>query len=364
MNRHKLFSAFTALAVCCFTACGSTGANDGIQSETISESITETTSAVTSETESAEPEASPAYDVKTLADGIYSLEFSGDYMLDDYLEANVKTVEELDCWFMENLTDGISTEGSTYNMACSSFAVALSDDEHLFGRNYDLRSTDALFIRTAPEKGYSSIGIVDLAHMNIGCDCEYAIDSAEAQSLLRAAPYCICDGINEKGLGVSLLQLDTGHTVNDTDKPDLLLYIALRALLDKCADADEAAGFLSGYDMYSPSHYSYHIFITDKSGRSLVVEWLDGEMTIVEDNAVTNFVLFEAPSTRDPDGRYFKLRKALDEGSINTKDDAMELLETVMQKSATRWSAVYDLDGFSVKACFNGDYENEYEFEG
>ena len=264
---------------------------------------------------------------------------------------------------MENLTDGISTEGSEYDIACSSFAVTLSDSEHIFGRNYDLRPNDAMFIRTSPEDGYSSIGIVDLAHMNIGTNAEHEIDSDKGRSLLSAAPYCICDGINEKGLGVSLLQLDITHKVNDTDKHDLLLYSSLRAMLDKCADVGEAVEFLTEHDIYSPASWSYHVFLTDRSGKSVTVEWLEDGQTVVEDDAVTNFVLFEAPPTR-ADGRYMKMRKALDDGKVSSKADAMALLAEVMQKGSTCWSAVYDLDSFTVEVCFNGDYEHKYTFSG
>lgn len=371
MDIHNRISLIlTAMIVCGgITACGTGSKDSETQNETVQTSAEVTaaasetvTSAITEVSQL--PEDTPLLVTKKLTEGIYSLDFPGEYMLDEYLESDIKTVEELDRWFMENVTNGISTENSEYNIACSSFAVTDHEGEHLFGRNYDLRPTDAMFIRTSPKEGYSSIGIVDLSHLNIGQDCEYTIDSEEAQSLLLAAPFCICDGINEKGLGVSLLQLDIAHTVNDTEKPDLLLYLALRALLDKCADSGEAVKFLSGYDLYSPSGYSYHIFITDKNGKSVIAEWLDGELIAVEDNAATNFVLFEAPPTRDPDGRYFKLRKALDEDSVFSKKDAMELLETVMQKSATRWSAVYDLDSFTVEACFNSNYDNKYEFCG
>ena len=299
-----------------------------------------------------------------LDEGIYSLDYKGDYKLDEYLEADIQTVEDLDKWFMENLTKGISTEGSEFDMACSSFAVATPEGEHLLGRNYDLDQSDSMFIRTKPDGGYASIGIVDLGHLNIGQGCEAEIDSEKGKSLLEAAPYCICDGINEKGLGVSLLQLTEPHKVNDTDKHDLLVYIALRALLDKCADADEAVAMLGEYDIYSPhSQWSYHVFITDKSGKSVVVEWVDGEMKVVEDNAVTNFILFEAPAYRDPDGRYTKLKKALEEKSTATNDEAMEMLGTV-KVDWTRWSAVYDLEKYTAEVCFNGDLEKKYEFGG
>ena len=35
----------------------------------------------------------------------------------------------------------------------------------------------------------------------------------------------------------------------------------------------------------------FHFFIADKSGKSLIVEWLDNEMVITEDTAVTNFAV-------------------------------------------------------------------------
>ncbi|MBQ4312426.1 MAG: linear amide C-N hydrolase [Oscillospiraceae bacterium] len=358
-------SAAVVMLACCLTGC-TTDATDKADTDVngIDTAETSAVSLDTAEETAAETAAQEQiYDVKSIAEGIYSLDYLGGYMLDEYLDADIRTTEEMDRWFMENLTDGISTEGSEYDIACSSFAVTLSDSEHIFGRNYDLRPSDAMFIRTSHEDGYSSIGIVDLAHMNIGTNAEHEIDSDNGRSLLSAAPYCICDGINEKGLGVSLLQLDITHTVNDTDKHDLLLYSSLRAMLDKCADVDEAVEFLTEHDIYSPASWSYHVFLTDRSGKSVTVEWLEDGQTVVEDDAVTNFVLFEAPPTR-VDGRYMKMRKALDDGKVSSKADAMALLAEVMQKGSTCWSAVYDLDSFTVEVCFNGDYEHKYTFSG
>ncbi|MBQ5310638.1 MAG: linear amide C-N hydrolase [Oscillospiraceae bacterium] len=359
----KIISAASVALICGMASCAAPQSPDMVIDDApASDTVSQDTAADMTETASVQ-EIPSVSDAVKLAEGIYSLDHTGDYKLDEYLLADIRTAGEMDRWFMENLTGGISTEGSEYDMACSSFAVTLPEGEHIFGRNYDLRPTDAMFICTTPENGYSSIGIVDLAHLNIGTDAEVPIDSDKGRSLLCAAPYCICDGINEKGLGVSLLQLDTAHTVSDTDKHDLLLYITLRALLDKCASVDEAVEFLSEYDIYSPGSRSYHVFLTDRSGKAVTAEWLDDGLTVVEDDAVTNFVLFEAPPTRI-DGRYVRMRKALDDGMILSKDDAMSLLADVMQKGGTRWSAVYDLDSFTVEACFNGNYENRYTFVG
>lgn len=77
-------------------------------------------------------------------------------------------------------------------------------------------------VKQKRKDGYASIGIVDLSSVNLGACGEYDIFDEAAGPLLFATAWCICDGINEKGLGVSLLELSNKHVVEDTDKGDLL----------------------------------------------------------------------------------------------------------------------------------------------
>lgn len=298
-----------------------------------------------------------------LADGIFFMDCYSDYKLDDYLKANINDVEQFDTWLTENLTHGVPT-GDVPGMACSSFAVNGTSGGHLFGRNYELRGGHSLILRTVPENGYASIGVVDLMHINIGKNADYKIDDEAGRQLLLAAPWAICDGVNEKGLGVSILELKDKHMVTDTEKDDLLLYSLPRVLLDKCAAVDEAVDFLNDHDIYSPAPNTYHVFITDTSGKSVVVEWVDGQMQVVEDNAVTNFVLYGHDITSDPDLRYTKLHNKLDGTDSMTAEEAMELLKFVTPHGYSRWSAVYDLENFSVDVCFNEDFSNVYSYPG
>ena len=295
-------------------------------------------------------------------DGIYMLDYTADYKLDRYLAANIRNTAELDEWFMDNLTFGVSTETVAAPTGCSSFAASNEYGQHFFGRNYDMAPTDALVIYTKPMDGYSSVGIADLGKLNIGRDGQLDIDSVQGKAALLAAPYCVCDGMNEMGLGVSLLELDEDHVMYDTDAGELLVYTALRAVLDKCADTEEAIEFLGSYDMCSPRSNTYHMFITDRSGRSVIVEWLDGETRVTEDCAVTNFVLYNSDGSGDSDKRYAKMRSAIDDGILTTYE-AMSVLEAVSQKTGyTSWSAVYDLDSGEVAVCIDHDYSYEYVF--
>ena len=300
----------------------------------------------------------------TVKEGIYVLDCYSDYKVDEYLKANISDVDKFDEWMAENLTYGVSTSDKT-KMGCSSFSVNGPMGSHLFGRNYELDGGDSMIVRIYPKDGYASIGIADLNHLNLthvdhGSKGDYNINNDESKPLLLAAPWCVCDGINEKGLGVSLLSLFDEHEVNDTDKDNLLIYSALRVVLDKCASVDEAVDLLNNYDMYSPSRHSYHMFITDKSGKSVTVEWAEGQTFVMEDTAVANFWLYKERISLDGDQRYTKLHNGIDNVEFMTKEEAMDLLKLVTR--GNRWSAVYDLDNFSVDICFNNDFENIYSY--
>ena len=314
---------------------------------------------VTAKPDSVNNEEKTLASLAEVCDGVWSMDCYNDYRLDDYLAAGITDVGHFDAWLTENLTHGVPT-GDIPDIGCSAFAADTADGSHLVGRNYDMGHDGALVIRTFPENGYSSIGIVDLAHINIGQQRESMMGDEKSKSLLLAAPMCISDGMNEKGLCASLLQLDDMHVVNDTQKPDLLLYSTMRAVLDKCADVDEAIAFVGGYDMYSPNVYTYHLFLADSSGRSVVIEWKDGEMYIVSDTAATNFMLSENNPSLDYDYRHHKLHNRLD-GAVLSNSEAMELLSTVKQPY-TMWSAVYDTKSLSVDICFEKNYSDVYTF--
>ena len=375
-NTRKALAA--ALAVICGLSLAACGAGAENKSESApagtTAPVSETTAETAAATETQAEEPAPVTDpdrqktldtFRTLGENIYSMDVFTDYKLEDYLKANINNVDDFDAWLTENITDGVPTGKEKSPNACSSFTAADAEGHRIFGRDYDQDPGSSMVVRTFPKEGYSSIGVVDLSHLNIGKKCDYDIGDSGAESLLMAAPWGVCDGLNEKGLGVSVLALNEEHIVNDTEKGDLLIYAMTRILLDKCATIDEALDLLSGYDAYSPGRRTYHLFLTDLSGKSVIVEWLGGNMYTVEDDAVTNFVLHDNPDhTGDADARYVRLRNKLDGGATLNDDTAMELLLNVAQNSYSRWSALYDINDFSLDVCFAREKTNVYSFSG
>ena len=75
---------------------------------------------------------------------------------------------------------------------------------------------------------------------------------------------------------------------------------------------------------------SFHIFITDKTGRSVVAEWVDGELVIVESKQVTNFWL--SADEHNQCDRYDTIVKRLsDKKGILNSSEAMALLMDASQ---------------------------------
>lgn len=307
-----------------------------------------------------------AFSVKEIAPGFYSI---ANYACDDtaeLLEANVRSVEDMVTWITNNDFYGLPIEFGGDTFGCSSFTAASPEGERLFGRNFDYRECDALLVYTDPREGYASIGMTDLDLLGIGSKQKVKPTDPLARILMTAAPYVLMDGINEAGVGVSILELRLPELHQDTGNPDLLIYCALRGILDSCGSVDEALELLRSHDIHSSLGVSYHLFITDLSGRSVVVEWLDNEMHVTEASEVTNCVLLpgEHYGKGSIDDRLSDIISNLEGHSyVVTAEEAMSVLAEANQPT-TEWSAVYNLSDFSVDICVDNAYGEVRHFEG
>ena len=140
--------------------------------------------------------------------------------------------------------------------------------------------------------------------------------------------------------------------------------MAIRGILDTCTSVDEALSLLESYDIHSDLG-NYHLFITDRSGRYVVVEWLDNEMVVTEYPYCTNSVI--APGMYydmgDPDDRITTIDENLGPSLIATEQEAMDILDKVHNKQGlTEWSCVYNLDDFTVSICLDADFGTTYTF--
>ncbi|SCW43911.1 Linear amide C-N hydrolases, choloylglycine hydrolase family [Ruminococcaceae bacterium YRB3002] len=303
--------------------------------------------------------------VREYCPGLYMAKIDNDYKLDDMMERHPASESDYLNALSGELFFGIPMSVDISSFGCSAFSAKTNDGTHLFGRNFDLGNTDGTIIYTAPSEGYRSIGICDMRVINLaGSDAITEVTSLTGRAMSRAFPYITFDGMNEKGLGIGILSLDKNPSHPDTDKPDTYMLLAIRYILDRCATVDEAVAFLKSYDVHSMAVYNYHLFITDKSGHSVVAEWVDNEMSVIEADHVCNDYMTD-PDVLKTDDRYQTLDNRLAEcDGVLTVSEAMDLLKDVKQdyeETATQWSCVYDLDNFKVYVVSDMAWEKVYE---
>lgn len=307
-----------------------------------------------------------AASIKEVSPGLYTMKNYECTNTQGIIDANLHSIDDFVNWVLKEHFFNIPFEVDRSNFACAAFAANSPDGDHLFGRNFDYDSTDTVLVYSHPKGAYASIGVADMAFVEVGDEQPISADSIIGRTLMIVLPYAVMDGVNEKGLGVGILELMTDEIHQDKGNPDILIFSALRALLDKCATVDEAIEFLDDYDVNSDLGRSYHLFVTDRSGEYAVIEWLDGEMIVNRIPAVTNTVVTpgEYYGKGQADDRFDKIMGALSSADSFTAEEAMDILELAKQENLTEWSCVYDLDDFSVDICLDVNYDNVYSFKG
>ncbi len=294
-------------------------------------------------------------------EGVYVMNYDVDYKLQQLLdEGGVTTQDELAKYLIRILLKGlpIPIDYDVPSLACSTFSAQTPEGDWLLGRNLDNQETDLAVVQTFPKDGYKSVSVVNLSFL--GYTKEHTPKKLFDRIVAMGAPYFPLDGMNEKGFAVGVLQLQAEATNQNTEKPDVDTTLAIRLLLDKAANVEEALALLEQYDMHASAGGCYHFQMADKTGRSVVVEYVNDEMVVVEKEngflAATNFYLSEVPFDYEPQGmdRYGMMKEKLTKtNGVLKKEAAMDLLEEVALTGtppdekgrvySTQWSSLYDL---------------------
>lgn len=309
---------------------------------------------------------SAALTVKELEKGLYSLEFIGDYGVDEFLNSGgAATDDELADFLAEYLSGGFYTlpkNANVYPFACSS--IVAKNGKLTFGRNFDWTECSAMIIHTKPKNGYESFSTACLDFLGFGDDW-LPDNSVMDKFMALAAIFVPLDGMNEKGLYVAdLMAGDDEITSQDSDKPDVTTTTAIRLLLDKAATVDEAISLLDGVDMNSSISSAHHLAIADATGKSVVIEYVNNEMLVSEAYVVTNHYL--ASSDKAGTGTKSSLDRfnMLCEKSKTAKneDDVLDALKLAAQndKDRTMWSVVYHPTLKCADFYFKQNYKNPY----
>lgn len=300
---------------------------------------------------------------------LYEMDCKVDYKLDALLSSGVGSDLEYLGYAMRTIMNGRRIEVTTTEIGCSTFTAVNGRGERLLARNFDLAMPVLpILVRTAPDGGYASLSVADLEFVGLTALTGIPEDT-EARYAAVCAPYLPLDGLNEKGLAVSVLYLDGDPTRQDTGKPKIVTMLAIRMMLDKAATVDEAVGLLEKFDMQSSGSFgSYHFMIADRSGKAVVVEYPKNKMVVLERSIATNFYLYDGFGHGQDRYETIRAACAAAPGGVMSEPEAMDVLRSASQPlsddktSHTQWSAVYNLDALTVNVAIRMHYDAVYAF--
>ena len=291
---------------------------------------------------------------------------------------------------------------------CSTFVVKNLEGEVLFCRNYDFshfHNNDRKNPRTGlnmiiegnnPKARYRSLGVADTywADFKNGSAINGLLDDGKSDlSAFVLSPFLTMDGMNEKGLAISILALsvksdyreidfdeyekimdpnkrnmfleNSGELPNpywlyashgsvvvnkadrkawvasqpliqtvDPSKPTLLHPVLMRMILDNCATVEEALAMAASFNVKGAMPGAdYHVMVADASGKSRLIEWIDNKMVTTDINHATNhYVAKEDPFYKVKCGRDECLKAGVYRGRNGMREDYAErLLGLVVQ---------------------------------
>ncbi len=247
---------------------------------------------------------------------------------------------------------------------CTCFVAYGSSSNPQFGRNFDWHDCIPILLFTNPPNGYASLSMVDIEYLGYNRS-NLPDDEANRAALLRA-PWYPFDGMNEKGVTVGMMAIPAAQAPYDPRKISLGELEAIRLVLDFASSTDEAIALLGKYNIPMedpPIHY----LIADPSGRSAVVEFINGTMSVLRNgepwHVSTNFIITGSGAPANSscwryNTAYSELRAA--SGAI-TSDGALDLLRKVSQPS-TIWSIVYELGTGTAHVATDRWYDSALQF--
>jgi hypothetical protein len=173
--------------------------------------------------------------------------------------------------------------------------------------------------------------------------------------------------MNEHGLVIGMAAVPDTAMPTDPTRETIGSLGVMREVLDHARTVDEAVAIFEQYNIDMSGGPTIHYLIADATGRSVLVEFWDGEM-IVQPNAqswdmATNFVRATAKTPESMCWRYRTISTAMNEraGTL-TADDALALLGEVAQPN-TQWSIVYGMATGEIRVAMHGDYDHAHTLD-
>ena len=221
---------------------------------------------------------------------LYRMDVKYNYSLDDIINYGITDNQTMIDAILSEALPMLPVSIKVPDFGCTAFTLTDTGGDVHMGRNYDFKNdTSAMLVYCTPTDGYKSVAFAALDNISANAPEE----SMKKRLATLTAPFICLDGMNEKGVSIAVLTLDSEPVHQDTGKPVITTTLAIRLVLDRAATTQEAVELLRQYDMFASSGRDYHFYITDATGDGRVIEYdcesEAREFVATPINAITNF---------------------------------------------------------------------------
>ena len=307
---------------------------------------------------------------------LYRMNIKYNYSIEKIINYGIKNDQDVVQAILKEALPLLPVKMKAPQFGCSAFTLTNTDGDVQMGRNYDFKNdTSAMLVYCTPKDGYKSVAFA--AMDNVADNAPTASLKGRLASL--AAPFVCLDGLNEKGVSIAILTLDSKPVRQNTGKPTIFTSLVVRLVLDRAATTQEAVDLLKSYDMFATGGRDYHFYITDASGDGRVVEYdCESETRELVDtpiSAITNFygLYLDKVLPNQKNGiyghgreRYDAITKILeDQKGEYTNDTVWEALKAAAQEpnpaditSNTQWSIAYNNTALSAEIVIRRNWDD------
>lgn len=307
--------------------------------------------------------------------GMYTMTYYGDYGFDDFLEQGAASDKDIEEFVTKRLLKGIPIKFHVTDSGCTAFVTKNENGDIIFARNFDFTYAPSMQLYTNSPDGYASVSTVNLSFAGYSEDNLPTKGVSFNNFLTLAAPYLPFDGMNEKGVAIALLAVPEVQIKNDENKITLNTTTAIRLVLDKASNVDEAVALLKKYNIYFSGDIYCHYLIADSTGKSVIVEYYDNDLQVVETDkeyqAASNFVAYNDLNIGEgytEFDRYDKVIKKIEDSnnSLNMNDTINLLNDVGIYKEdgsdKLQWSVIYNVTNMSGKIWAHRNKDNIIDF--
>ena len=225
--------------------------------------------------------------------------------------------------------------------ACLTFCLK-RDKDIIFGRNFDWYvDVGAVFIN---QRNFTKTSFVLPVGMPLSWKSKYG--SVTFNQISRELPV---GGMNEKGLVIECMVSEAEYPKPDNRSiTNELQWIQYH--LDTCRNVDEV---MEAAPKICPMAYAVklHYLLSDASGKTAVMEYLNGKLVIKTGKDLPKKVLanksydYAMETLEMKRGRFYHAAQMIDQfkGQKKTVDYAFDILDKISQKDFTVWQVVYDI---------------------